>query len=238
MTVSLDSKEAHLPYSSEPLARKIHVRRLEVFSDREFRHAGSDLRRAITAAFPDNDSLHNHLDSGKYRIPPIRFCVLDKRPNLVAINDGIDTLEEVYTGLNEFWVHDQSYRTIGKELYDTFETIGMSSERKLYRTVRPWVALNADNFAAYENAGSEHDREAVLKRVLIGNMLSLAKSVGYHVPSTIEATIIRSRRSRLVHKGTKMVGFRVLFSTNMDLPMWLGIGKLVSKGFGLLRQVE
>lgn len=211
---------------------------MAIFTDRNFQHQGSDLRRAITAAFPDNEQLHNHLETGDYRLPPIRFCIADECPSIVAINDGIEVLDDIYRELSQFRVHHDSYNAVGKELFDTFEPIAHTENRHLYQSQQPWIALNAANFERYQTAKSEQAKEEVLQRVIIGNILALSKSVGYFVPGQVEVTLIQSEGKMLIHKGVRMIGFRILFSTNMLLPSWLGIGKLVSKGFGLLKRLE
>lgn len=217
--------------------KRIHIRRLELYTDRFFKHSGADLRRAITAQVPDVETLHNHTDGGRYRSPPVRYAVCDGRPSIVGLGDGVSVVEDLYRSVRSLRVYHENYDISGKELFDTSERLRLSETRSVYRSLRPWVALNQANMKKYKDAHDEYEREAVLERVLVGNLLSLAKSMDYRVPGRVEATIIRHRPSRLVHKKTKLLGFRVLFSTNMIVPEWLGIGKLVSKGFGLCRKL-
>ncbi len=76
-----------------------------------------------------------------------------------------------------------------------------------------------------------------LEKILVGNLLSISKSLGYTVPSRIIADIGKVKEVDTSLKGTHMLGFLGQFSVNFSIPDYWGIGKSVSRGFGTVKRV-
>ena len=71
----------------------------------------------------------------------------------------------------------------------------------------------------------------MLSKMLVGNLLSMSKGLGYTVPARIEAeTTLNSIKTKL--KRVEVIGFIGSFRTNFEIPDFFGIGKSVSRGFG------
>jgi len=79
-------------------------------------------------------------------------------------------------------------------------------------------------------------KNSLLKKILIGNILSMSKSLGYIVEVLIkvESSGVMEQKSFL--KGTPMLGFLGTFSVNFEIPDYWGIGKSVSRGFGTVKK--
>ena len=78
----------------------------------------------------------------------------------------------------------------------------------------------------------------MLERILVGNIISMSKGLGYTVPRKIEANIFDLRETHTKLKGTPILGFKGTFSVNFEIPDYWGIGKSVSRGFGTVKRVE
>ena len=81
-------------------------------------------------------------------------------------------------------------------------------------------------------SGSQVSRKEMLERILVGNIISMSKGLGYTVPGQIEANIFDLREIHTKLKGTRMLGFLDTFSVDFEIPYLWGIGKSVSRGFG------
>jgi hypothetical protein len=81
------------------------------------------------------------------------------------------------------------------------------------------------------------ERTSILKKVLTGNILSMAKGLGYWVDKPIE-TFIKLRPVEVNYKDKKMVGFKGGFMVNFVIPDHLGLGKSVARGFGTVARVK
>ncbi len=74
-----------------------------------------------------------------------------------------------------------------------------------------------------------------MRKTLIGNLLSISKSLGYVV---LEQIKIRTKLSpvKVYSKGIPLIGFEGEFQTDLMIPDYLGIGRSVSRGFGVARR--
>lgn len=91
----------------------------------------------------------------------------------------------------------------------------------------------------YQKLGSSVKKKGLLEKILIGNIISMSKSLGYTVPEPINAKTEKLREVRTSLKGTPMLGFLGTFSVNFEIPDYWGIGKSVSRGFGtVMKQIS
>ena len=78
----------------------------------------------------------------------------------------------------------------------------------------------------------------MLERIIVGNIISMSKGLGYTVPGKIESEIHQLREATTKLKGVPMLGFLGTFSVNFNIPDYLGIGKSVSRGFGTVKRID
>ena len=79
---------------------------------------------------------------------------------------------------------------------------------------------------------------ALLKKILVGNLLYLSKGVGYVVLEQIEVSEIKVIERKTYLKGTPLLGFLGTFSVNFEIPDHWGIGKSASRGFGTVKRIS
>ena len=108
----------------------------------------------------------------------------------------------------------------------------------MYELQSPWLGLNQKNFGVYEKASNETERKDLLRRTLTGNILSMSKSLGCRLEpdQTIKTNLTVKPRSVQL-KGKSMLGFQGVIKTNFMIPDYLGLGKSVSRGFGVVRRI-
>lgn len=221
----------------------LHLRRLLIFADPPLAGGGVALRQAVTARFPDEPLLHNHAEPGgaggqtsaggyDYRAPRVRYLIRDGIGEVVGWGDGADLLDGFPERLDRLRIGPQEHRVLGTELHDLSAPFGRTDEPRAYRTLTPWLALNEQNASRFE-ALDGPGRRALLSRILVGNLLALAKSVGHWVDGRIGAEIASVRVQPVRHKGIRLIGIRAHARVNFALPPLLGIGKLASKGYGV-----
>ncbi|WP_321429178.1 CRISPR-associated endonuclease Cas6 [uncultured Methanolobus sp.] len=76
----------------------------------------------------------------------------------------------------------------------------------------------------------------LLRKILVGNLLSMSKSLNYKVPGQIKCDVDLAE-TRIEHKNRNFVAFNGFFMSNFNIPDYLGIGKAVSMGFGTVRKI-
>jgi len=195
------------------------------------------LRGNIASLHPDHDIYHQHLDSGlKYTYPRIHYHIIGGSATITGWIDGVDETKKLFLNINSLQLGHRSYRVIRKELKVEEQDFGVNDERRRYRFVSPWLALNSANYKRYRGY-SRDQKKRLLEKILVGNLLSVSKGLGYTVSERISASIIYLRPVECRLKGTPVVGFNGAFEVNFDLPNLLGLGKSVSRGFGAVTRV-
>jgi hypothetical protein len=96
------------------------------------------------------------------------------------------------------------------------------------------LALNDRNFRSYTGSRNTGFRKNELSRILVGNCLGLARSLGIQFHERIDANGRQLSSIKTTLKGKGVVGFVGKFQINLKLPEYLGLGKSVPRGFGTI----
>ena len=181
--------------------------------------------------------LHNHEKDGvAYRYPLVQYKVIHGTPTIVAIEDGISAVYPLVMERETLHLGDQEY-DCGKIVFDLHkDIIGDRKDARSYRFLSPWFALNQGNYRTYQ-ASSQEERTLLLEKILVGNVLSLAKGLGITVETQLYASC-QLRSGTVQFKGETVTSFWGTFRINYDLPELCGIGKSISRGFGTVSQLK
>jgi len=200
------------------------------------RESATKLRGYISKHYRDIPQFHHHAGTKfDYRHPLIQYKIIDGIPFIIGLREGsillqlIDTYSELKFGTNTYQVLKMRRETVPIEL-------NLSLRSPTYSFLTPWLALNQKNYEKYQMMATWAKRKKLLEGILVGNIISMSKSLGYTVPGPIEAHIDKMREVRTSLKGTAMTGFMGTFSVNFEIPDYWGIGKSVSRGFGTVRR--
>ncbi len=217
----------------------VHVTVARLYTDRPFRENGSALRRAVTALFPDMPVLHHHRADGRsdYSLPLVRYLVIDATPHLVGLGPGRQAVGLIASQIGRLVTARRSYTVTGSDFIEDGILLGTAERLASYTSRSAWLALNQANANRFKKLDSARDRTRLLEKILVGNFLSLAKGLGINITDRVMLKLIRFHW-RIVRTPNPMLGFSVSYVSNMVLPEFLGLGKMVSKGFGLMRPPE
>lgn len=192
------------------------------------------LRGFFADKFGEYTLIHQHITDTKflYKAPLIQYKILDGKPFVLGINGGADTLQKIYEDINYIRIGRSEYQIKEKNIILRTDDLGIIHREYLYSFITPWLALNEKNYEKYHMIGTWAKRKKLLESILVGNIISMSKSLGYTVSAPIEANIHSMREVKTSLKGTPMLGFMGKFSVNFEIPDYWGIGKSVSRGFG------
>lgn len=200
---------------------------------------GNSLRGYIAGNFPQYEILHNHRSDGSllYLYPRVQYRVLNGKGYIIGIEEGVGVVREIEPMIDHINLKGKRY-SIGQKLI-ILENVsfGLKDTFVTYHFVKPWLALNEQNYHEYIKAGNKRTRDIILKNILRGNLLSLAKSIGYVVDKQVEIISLFLEERECFLKGIPMLGFLGSFSVNFEIPDYWGIGKSVSRGFGTIKRV-
>lgn len=208
----------------------------------------SKFRGAVASELSSGNLLfHNHTDNGfRYSYPLIQYKRINGKAAIVCIGEGADIIGDFFNNINQplsigsvkstlTVASIKAYKTnilvINKE---TFEAPLLHHWFKTY-SLRKWIPLNDNNYTVFQQIKGLKERYAMLEKILVGNILSFAK--GIHI--TLEGEIVCSitgleEKTPIKYKGVPFSTFDVCFSCNVLLPDFIGLGKGVSHGFGML----
>lgn len=207
--------------------------RIESFEIPAFRGA------IIEKAGRDSTLFHNHLgnDSFLYKYPLIQYKTVAGRPTIVCIDQGVDEIHKYFE--NRDWSIRISDRQLEMKIFQLHMnqfTMQVWDKRWLYN-IRNWIALNQENYQKYNSFESLSEQISFLESTLKANILSFAKGIGWEVNKPIELHIKQINNQKPVKlKGNTVLGFTLDFTTNVFLPNFIGLGKSVSLGYGVVRE--
>lgn len=192
------------------------------------------IRGYIANRFKEYDVLHNHNDNKYlYRYPLIQYKIVNEAPALIGTGDGIRVLETIENEIRAMNLDGEKIELYEKQMYFNVEQFGCLDELMRYNFISPWMCLNEKNYKIYLNSSAE-EKKKLLNKILIGNILSMSKGLGYTVDKELK-TYVEVTPCEINFKNKTMLGFKGHFIINFKIPDYLGIGKSVSRGFGTVK---
>jgi len=188
--------------------------------------------------FSDDSHIHQHRLDGSfiYRYPRIQYKIIEGQCILIGFGEGNETVKEIFNRLRSLNIRGrwQEILSSGLEIYKA--SFSSFPNEVTYTFLTPWLALNEKNYKKYHLMGSLQRRKELLESILIGNILSISKSLGYIVQQPLTAGIENIKEVQTRLKDIPMLGFLGRFSVNFEIPDYWGIGKSVSRGFGTVKK--
>jgi hypothetical protein len=168
----------------------------------------------------------------------VQYQIINGTLLIIGIDEGVDSVMHIEPSIEYLDLNGFKYRIVEKKGIEIESDFGVSKKTLHYIFFFPWLALNEKNYQKYQRSGTLSKRKTLLEKILVGNIISMSKSLGYTVPVPIEANIIDLKEVPTTLKGTSMLGFLGSFSINFEIPDYWGIGKSVSRGFGTVKKME
>ncbi len=199
-----------------------------------------DLRGAIAGLCQNEILLHQHLEDGalKYNYPLVQYKYISGNCLIIGIDEGAKVINNLNLIGETVTFFRQEFRILKKDVSFQELPYGTTNIMTSYSFLTPWLALNEKNYEQYQKLGTWAKKKELLEKILIGNIISMSKSLGYTVPEPIKANIGQMKEVQTKLKGTPMLGFLGTFSVNFEIPNYWGIGKSVSRGFGTIIRTD
>lgn len=213
---------------------KLRSYQLILRTDKHINTYAFSLRGFIGKQFPQLELLHNHSTDNAfiYIFPRVQYHILNGYAMIIGIEEGVDAVKLIESFLHQLTLQKEVYIIIEKDGRESEINYGVVTEQQSYSFLTPWLALNEKNYEKYQRLGAWPKKKDLLESILIGNIISMSKSLGYTVPEPIKANIGHLKEVPTKLKGTPMLGFLGTFTVNFSIPDYWGIGKSVSRGFG------
>jgi len=208
--------------------------------DESVKGTADKLRGFFADKFGEYTLIHHHLTNNEllYKSPLIQYKLFNGKPIVIGINEGADILQKIHEDIDYLKIGRTEYQIKEKSIVLKTDYFGIVKNDIHYFFLIPWLALNEKNYEKYQKLGIWAERKKLLESILVGNIISMSKSLGYTVSEPIKANIIKLKEIPTKLKGTPMLGFLGTFTVNFEIPDYWGIGKSVSRGFGTIRRSQ
>jgi hypothetical protein len=208
--------------------------------DKLIAESAQHLRGAIASHARENTLFHHHKgEDFVYRSPLIQYKIFADCAVIVALGEGVKPVRDVLRRISRVRLGVNLYEVLAIEENVEDREYGSSKKQTLYQFTSVWLALNEENYGRYQSA-STAERKDMLRRILIGNILSMSKGLGYVVTEEIKVSRldVYPVKEPVRLKGVRMIGFKGTFAVNFELPDYIGLGKSVSRGFGTIKRIN
>jgi hypothetical protein len=199
---------------------------------------GRAIRGYFSNTFGKHPEFHNHQGSSLiYKHPSIQYKIIGGSALIVGLKEGAYLLKAV-PKLPYLEIYKERYVIYKQDLANQRVHFGLSETPILYRFLTPWLALNEINYQRYnELSDKEVLKCKILNKVLIGNILSMSKALGYCVDREIQINGSFKESGRIKAKNEfEALAFTGEFFLNFSIPDFWGIGKFSSRGYGTLKR--
>lgn len=196
-------------------------------------------RGAIIDAISEQSSplFHNHLskDALRYSYPLVQYKRILGKAAVLCLGEACESSDLLHTLNGKELLLGNRKRVFRTESFVSESFLLEVSDLISSYEISNWIALNSQNFERYKNLSSLTEKIQFLESILTGNILSFAKGLGVSIQNEIKCTITDIPSSKIVTvKGNQVTAFDVRFMTNVSLPQYIGLGKNVSFGFGVI----
>jgi len=218
---------------------EINILKLNLNVESDFKQNDAEkIRGYFGNLFWDNPYAHQHKSDGNfiYQYPRVQYKVIGGLCLLIGFKEGAKIVEKTFHNLKEINIDGRWQEVLSKGLESYTDSFMVVLNQISYSFLTPWLALNEKNHERYQKLGTWAKKKELLERILIGNIISMSKSLGYTVLEPISANISKLKEVNTKLKGTPMIGFLGTFSVNFEIPDYFGIGKSVSRGFGTVKR--
>ena len=208
-------------------------------TERPLKEDASKLRGYIANRFKEYPILHHHIEEVGYlyTYPRVQYKIIEGTPLILGIEEGTVVLKKISDDITELKLGKNRYKVESIQMTQMNAEFGPCRENHHYKFLTPWLALNQENYERYREIKDWKEKKEFLNGILVGNLLSMCKSLDYVVTSKL---YVHSRLDdeQVEYKGVPLIGFTGEFRVNFAIPDYMGLGKSVSRGFGTVKRVS
>lgn len=186
----------------------------------------------------ENVLFHNHLNDGyRFSYPLIQYKRINTNASILCIEEGVDEIYKLFE--KSKW----NILMNGQEIVLKIKSLKLNQynlnvyDTVFSYTIRNWIGLNDDNYKTYKQLQTQEEKNAFLERILVGNILSFAKGIGWTIEKDKQVrvkviTIDKQRTKKFKNLYKTMLDMTI--KTNVYLPPHIGLGKSSSMGYGVV----
>lgn len=199
-------------------------------------------RAAIANKIKENKILfHHHINEHKrlYKYPLAQFKIIDNKAHIYCMEEACEPMLEFLSSKN--WDIEIGKTKITLNILNlSLKQVNIQVwDKPLTYRIYNWLALNPKNYKKFFEIDSLAERIKFLENILTAHIIAFAEGVKFDIQKRLTVKINNLYKERwITYKGVKLLAFDLKFSVNMSLPSYVGIGKAVSVGHGIVKHVK
>jgi len=202
--------------------------------DSDYRVTPVKLRGFLAHLFANISEFHHH-SNNSYHYPLIQYKLIGKKLAVIGFGEFAEIVFRNLSSLDHITTETQKIPLNNIEIKSSVYRVEQISQK--YKFTTPWLALNEKNYEKFKELKND-GKKPFLEKILIGNILSLLKGLEKFVDYKITISITKFNSIQTTAHQNKFAGIYAEFECNITLPEYLGLGKSVSKGFGVVQKIS
>lgn len=197
------------------------------------------LRGFFGQQYQNRAEFHHHGPDGLiYQHPLIQYKTIGGVGRVMGLEGG-SFLVRALPEIDRLNLNGNALNVIEQNRHTESVSFGASEKPIKYQFLSPWLALNQENHQCYNKMKKQIERDDLLCRILVGNLISLCKSVRLTITDRLKSKLsVQQTQTIEIKSGVTLIGFMGTFTVNFQLPTLWGIGKQSARGFGAVRQIK
>lgn len=190
----------------------------------------------IHALSKDNVLFHNHIDKNyRYAYPLIQYKLINRCATILCIEEGVEAIGNFFSNYNNLIQIGEKNMSLEIDYLRPSVFLLEVTERVSRYSLHRWIPLNHENYQVYRTLEKDEQRIHLLQKILIGNILSCLKGLNIYLDKRITCRIQEiTRMYTISNKGVNLLAFDLIFTANLYLPPYIGLGKNASINCGIL----
>ena len=206
-----------------------------LITDKPVKKTAYQVKGVFMRHYPDLDIIP--MLNGKYRdrylYPRVQVKVLNEQIYIIGVGDGSDCVLQLIDKISTLDFGNITFEVNDKNIIDMMDQFQQADQLMRYRFVTPWVALNQTTGRKYR-ALDNSERVNFLNKLLGQNIVFVAKELSLNLEDKVFTKVNLSSLFPKPVDENNWGAFFGEFSTNFNLPNFIGLGNGITRGYGAI----
>ena len=206
-----------------------------LITDKPVKKTAYQVKGVFMRHYPDLDIIP--MLNGKYRdrylYPRVQVKVLNEQIYIIGVGDGSDCVLQLIDKIRTLDFGNITFEVNDKNIIDMMDQFQQADQLMRYRFVTPWVALNQTTGRKYR-ALNNSERVSFLNKLLGQNIVFIAKELSLDLEDKVFTKVNLSSLFPKPVDENNWGAFFGEFSTNFNLPNFIGLGNGITRGYGAI----
>ncbi len=184
---------------------------------------------------------HNHKGDNEYiyRYPLIQYKIKGKKPLIYCLDAATDDIHYLLENQEFYFDIKGNVEKYEIEELKLKKYLIQTWQNSLYYNVHNYMPLNQENYETYKKIGSIKMQIQFLEEKLQRHIKIVSDTLQSNLAQDLWVKIININSEKFIeYKGIFHLTFSLNIESNISLPNYIGIGKGVAQGFGIVKQIN